>query len=81
MGQLVSHAQLQAYRALRGDPDIPVLQEILRALAADRRVVVSEAVAILRGARDQVAFFTVAAEIDRIIAELEAATEKSGSQP
>jgi hypothetical protein len=77
---IVSHAQLQAYRALRGDPDIPELIEILRALASDRRIAIAEAVAILREARDQVRLFTVAAEINKLIAELEAATKKSGSQ-
>jgi hypothetical protein len=71
VGAVVSHAQLQAYRALRGDPDIPELLAILRELAADRRIAISEAIEILREARDQAPM--IAAEIDGILAELETA--------
>jgi hypothetical protein len=75
MGAVVTHAQLQAHRALRGNPDTDELLTILRELAADRRIAVREAVAILREARDQIPCCTIAAEIDRIIDELETAVE------
>jgi hypothetical protein len=73
VGQLVSNAEFRARKALAGDPDIPELIAILRELAADRRIAISEAIEILREARDQAPM--IAAEIDRIIDELETAAE------
>jgi hypothetical protein len=74
---IVSYAQLQAHRALRGNPDTAELLAIIRALADDRRLATAEAVQLLREARRQVDAAT-AAELDKILGELENTTSAPG---